>query len=394
MAHLANLKVEELDAISLLIFEEPKSPQPIPEINLYDKHCSSCHNSLDETTKKSRTTQQIIEAIQGIPEMSNLVSLQIEEIDVISQLIYEDPKIPLYVNLCESCHGDRNESDIRGKNKNQIVAALKEVEKMNSLKYLLDIESELLELEEYLAADSETDGNKIYANECSQCHDAIHHSTIRDANTEIIMKALKTVSNMKHIKLEKYQIKAIVKALSKSPHVKMTLTKHYGNRHYVASQLMNLFGTSVEVKKIINNFVITKVSVLGGVCRPRIDEGCNLSRNDLNKLITTADGDVFGRMSTSRRAVVINACEQILDLDTAIEHFEDLARMSLKKEKVTQEKIEKVVSIFFPVNQPGLSYRENFVKISYILSENNFSVFNQWREILKIMCSSPLMEFN
>lgn len=67
--------------------DQGEPPPPVDGAALYASYCASCHKVLGQSTKRSRTSQQIRNAITNVVTMNNLANLTTEEIDAIAKAL-------------------------------------------------------------------------------------------------------------------------------------------------------------------------------------------------------------------------------------------------------------------------------------------------------------------
>lgn len=143
--------------------------QSLSGIELYDSNCSSCHNSLAQSTKKGRTALAIENAISSQSQMKNLEQKLTEsEVELIAAALVTSsstsgPTQPLsaatqqnlgsslYTKHCQSCHGALGLSSKTGRTATQITNAIQSQPNMASLKGVLSAQ-EISDIAQALAS--------------------------------------------------------------------------------------------------------------------------------------------------------------------------------------------------------------------------------------------------
>ena len=183
MGGLSSLSPIQVQAIAdALVSATPPPPPPTDGPTLYANNCSGCHGPLASSSKLNKTAAQIQAAINantgGMGGLSSLTPTQVQAIA--DALVTASPPPPptdgptLYANNCSACHGPLASSSKLNKTSGQIQAAIDaNTGGMGGLSTLTPTEVQAIADALVSAAPPPpppTDGQTLYANNCSGCH--------------------------------------------------------------------------------------------------------------------------------------------------------------------------------------------------------------------------------
>ena len=420
------LSKEEIRLIAVALGGEKEKPGE----SLYENHCASCHGSLEVSTKKRRTKEQIKASIMYIDEMKH-IDLTDSQLSQIADLLKaggvsnettsndesaeQDLASKLYTKKCASCHGVLPETNIPGRTFEQITFATEHIPQM---KHILLTEKEAraiadaLKTQEKETSPSKEDPNEtknetastqqpteptdrekgeaLYKTYCSSCHGVVETSTKKDRSASIIESSIASIGAMKYLShLSSEQVMLIAEAL-KTPiaidYTPLNLVT-LPNRGEIESEFRELFeygapssaraGIFSKINALINN----KSAHFNSYCSQRSQKTkCSYLTHNLRS-----------SSSPNRQAARLVACDEVLALDNALKSF--LSQIGvLITDEPNPTLIERAFNFYFQGVALPDKVKESFLDHLGSAGYQSLSTSQRWRSLLLPMCKSTLRE--
>lgn len=374
-------------------------------IDLYGKHCASCHGALTESAKINRTAAQIRAAISALPSMSHLSSLTDNELKLIEEAINapgEEPTVPddgptLYATHCAACHNPLAETSKPDATSAAIKAAIQSVNQMKTLSTLTDVQIDSIAASLVTSSTQTpgTDGKQLYARYCAGCHGEIDISQKKNSSSQSIAAAIGSVPDMQALKLSMMEIDAIAAALDDQKPLYQPLL---ANSYILTARFRYAFGIDSAddglkstFDALIKEHVGYNESAFSGLCI-RHDNNCLANRADFdNRTQRKLATGMFGRVNASRRGLVINACRKLLGdnaMLTALmqKHGFDAAQPP------NLSMVPRVTAVFHPTADLTGKVDSAVGNLLNKMGSENFSNIDRWRFFILPFCQSTLME--
>jgi mono/diheme cytochrome c family protein len=389
--------------------DKKKKSEPDPDlqtgIDLYEKHCASCHGILIESTKPNRTVAQIKAAIGSLPSMSHLTILSENDLRNISDALSAPGEEPsdtddgpaLYGKHCASCHNNLAETTKPDASPAAIKTAIQSVNQMKSLSTLT--EAEIARIADSLVTSSTqtpgAEGKQLYARHCAGCHGELDISQKKNSSSQSISAAIASVPDMQTLKLSAMEIEAIAVALDdqKPPYQPLL-----ANSYILTARFQHAFGITnadpalkTTFDTLIKEHIGYNESAFSGLCI-RHDNNCLPNRADFdNRTQRKLATGMFGRVNASRRGLVINACRKLLSDNSMLSALMQKHGFDASQPP-NLSMVPRVTAIFHPTADLTGKVETAVGNLLNKMGSENFSNTDRWRYFILPFCQSTLME--
>jgi hypothetical protein len=165
-----------------------------------------------------------------------------------------------------------------------------------------------------------------------------------------------------------------------------------GDRFYLESMLMRVFGPSYDNSSIVSNNISKKLTIFGGICDHYEHNLDNNNRVEFPKLVCHQDVAVSVLAPTSiiRTSWIINTCEQVINSNqTALTFAFKRAGINPDVDKYSAEKGDQIYKLFYPIgalsNDVSLVYEQAYTKDLKLIGTNK----EFWTIVLLSVCLTP-----
>jgi mono/diheme cytochrome c family protein len=214
MSFLSSLTSEQIIAIAVAL----KTDTTVITLDgtiLYNNKCAGCHGPLESSSKLGASVADIQNGISSVNDMKYLTSLTSEQIQSISTVLQTTTPVPvsdgtiLYNTNCANCHGPLATSSKLGATVSRIQNAITSVSEMKTLTNLTTIQ--IQNISEVLSATPmPTDGESLYAINCTRCHNNLTNSEVGGSSVSKIQEAIREKRQMNYLSfLTAAQLQAI-----------------------------------------------------------------------------------------------------------------------------------------------------------------------------------------
>jgi len=247
-------------------------------------------------------------------------------------------------------------------------------------------------------------GKSLYQQNCESCHEQLSVSSKRNRSADVIKNSIIQVLTMKSIEslgeLTWEEIGFLEYALDDRniPDFKSPVPEGFslkakvlrGNRKYLASALVDIFGSANEggfetnLTDMIDKNILGQIAFFGGPCGPK-SANCNKSDSG------PSGSQMLPEPNPGSSGYLSKTCNSVIAADEAILNMLANASLNIQSEP-NDSNLRKLFKLFYPNLVPSVRAIESVKALHLLVEKQSTRDINPWRYVGYSMCSSIALE--